>query len=193
MKMAWDKDEIQEQEEHSEESAKPKQSEEKKEEPTATVYESGDKVPEIVKEIKAMGQKAFELMEAEDEKQIVNLELLRETVKTFVYKTRQNALIFEVARRYKNIEVGIKNWQKTEDSWIVSAYAKNLRDNLYNEAIVEQKFRTPIGQGGSLVLDSFSFQKAQSKAKRNAIRQVIPANYFQSMIKLFLKNYGGKK
>jgi hypothetical protein len=158
-----------------------------------------DNLPKVIIPINAAGQKAFELMEAEDEKQIVNLELLRETVKTFVYKPKQGELtltitgIFEVARRYKNIDIGIKEWQKTEDSWMVTAYAKNLRDNIYNEAIVEQPFRAPIGPQGSLVKDAFAFQKAQSKAKRNAIRQVIPANYFQSMIKLFLKDTGVQK
>lgn len=154
------------------------------------------KVPEIIKTINAEGQKAYDLMDAEDEQQIIKAELFDETIKSFVYQQKGGELtlsitgILEAARRYKNIEAGVRKIEKTEEGWLAFAFAKNIKDNISCELAVLQPFKSMIN--GNLQSDPFSLQKAQSKALRNCIRKVIPANYFQSMIKIYLKNNAKK-
>jgi len=147
--------------------------------------------PKIIKNINATGNKVFELMDAEDEKQIVKAELFDETVKTLVYQPKQGDLtltingIFEAARRFKNIDTGILKIEEKKDGIVAYGYAHNIKDNIKVTLAVEQPLR--ILQAGNLVKDPFAFQKAQSKAIRNCVRKVIPANTFQAMIKLFVK------
>jgi len=150
------------------------------------------KRPEIVTEIKAIGDDVFRIMESEDEKQIIKAELFEESIKSLVYITPRKEMaltitgIFEAARRFKNIETKITRIEKTSDSYIAYAMAKNLKDNISVEIAVEQPIRAPIGPQGTLIKDDFCMQKAQAKALRNAIRKVIPVNYFQAMIKIFV-------
>lgn len=202
-KMAWDDAETNDVSNKTEDATK---TEEQKEEtkiiqpivPNQPAMPPAIPVDDTIIQIKAQGQRAFELMEAEDEKQIVNAELFEESVKALVYTPTQGPMtltitgVFEAARRYKNIQFGIISSEKTQDGWLVKAWARNLADNIYNEAIVEQPFRIPMGQQG-LVKDPFALQKAQSKAKRNAVRQVIPINYFYAMLKRFLEERANKK
>lgn len=150
-----------------------------------------EQLPKVVMPVNATGDKVYALMDSEDEKMIVKAELLDETVKTLVYKPLQGEAtltivgIFEAARRFKNIKMGIKNVMKTDDSYIAYAYAHNLKDNLYIELAVEQPIRTKFGE--SMVKDPFAFQKAQSKAIRNCVKKVIPVNFFQAVIKTYME------
>lgn len=160
--------------------------------------------PRIVHEIQATGYKAFELMDAEDEKQIVDAKLFDETINSLVYDLKGKKVltftgVMEAARRYKNVDCGTSRIETIKDdkgriiTYRAYGYAINHRDKLRMELAVEQPVKAPIGARGAIVKDSFALQKAQSKAIRNCIVKIIPANHFQAMIKLYLENKDEKK
>lgn len=153
---------------------------------------SAEIIEKTVTKIPADGYRAMELMDSEDEKAIVKAELFDETVKSLVYNfgnsnsqlTLTITGIFEACRRYKNIRTGITKIEKTTTGYLCYAYAENLKDNIRVELAVEQPFK--IQEKGAWVEDKFALQKAQSKAIRNCVRKVIPINYFQAMIKIYM-------
>ena len=151
---------------------------------------------EEVKTIKLVNTETPEetahLVEREDEKAILQEEMTGELLQSLVYIGKDGkpvlsyAGIKEGARRFKNIRYGVSKVEETSDYIIAYGYAKNLADNIEIE-IPKRQSKKLQHKDGSTVTDEFAYEKACAKAIRNAIKGVIPIQYFQFMIKAFME------
>lgn len=151
---------------------------------------------EEVKTIKLVNTETPEetahLVEREDEKAILQEEMTGELLQSLVYIGKDGkpvlsyAGIKEGARRFKNIRYGVSKVEETPEYIIAYGYAKNLADNIEIEIPKRQSKKLQL-KDGSTVTDEFAYEKACAKAIRNAIKGVIPIQYFQFMIKAFME------
>jgi len=132
------------------------------------------------------------LVEREDEKAILEEEMTGELLQALVYIGKDGrpvlsyAGIKEGARRFKNIKYGVSRIEETPDFYIAYGYAINLADNISIE-IPKRQLKLMSLKDGSKIPDEFAFEKACAKAIRNAIKGVIPIQYFQALIQKFLE------
>lgn len=151
---------------------------------------------EEIKNIKIIDTETTEetahLVEREDEKAILQEEMTGELLQALVYIGKDNkpvlsyAGVKESARRFKNIKYGVSRVEETSDYFIAYGYAINLADNV-NIEIPKRQSKLMTLKDGSKITDEFAFEKACAKAIRNAIKGVIPVQYFQALVQKFLE------
>lgn len=150
----------------------------------------------VVEKVEMADKELATFVESEDEKAIVNEEINGELIQALVYLSKDNkpvlsyAGVKEVARRLKNIEYGVNKVEIKPEYVLAYAYAHNIQDNIRAEIPNLQKTEVKLKNGATAV-DEFAFQKAVSKAVRNAIKAVIPIESFQEMVKMFLNSKPG--
>src|SRR3990167_2917252 len=103
--------------------------------PTGASYTSKNKEETAVKVIEGDDSEIYKLMEREDERQILKLELFEETVKALVYdakgkKTLTYRGVLECARAYKNLHFGIERIEEDKENITAYAYCHNIADNI---------------------------------------------------------------
>ncbi|NLA45499.1 MAG: hypothetical protein GX869_07640 [Candidatus Cloacimonetes bacterium] len=132
------------------------------------------------------------LVEREDEKAILQEEMTGELLQALVYIGKDDkpvlsyAGVKEGARRFKNIKYGVSRVDETSEYFIAYGYAINLADNISIEVPKRQpKLKTL--KTGEKITDEFAFEIACAKAIRNAIKGVIPIQYFQALVQKFLE------
>jgi len=113
-----------------------------------------------------------------DEKQI-EAEIAGETVKEYFYQFKQGNRtvtglsikgVNELIRRIGNVHVSEPKVTEKKDSYEVKVLVKDVLNNIETWGIAEQSKKAIYGPGE----DPFALQKAYSKARRNALRQLIP-------------------
>lgn len=151
---------------------------------------------EEIKNIKIIDTETTEetahLVEREDEKAILQEEMTGELLQALVYIGKDNkpvlsyAGVKEGARRFKNIKYGVSRVEETPDYFIAYGYAINLADNVSIE-VPKRQPKVKTLKNGEKITDEFAFEVACAKAIRNAIKGVIPIQYFQALVQKFLE------
>jgi hypothetical protein len=160
-------------------------------------------------ETEATGSELAKLIESNDEEAMIR-ELDGAVIQACVYRNKQGEAVLsyagikEVARNYKNIHLSvlqaecvmIKDWDDDLGSlvdvpcWVAKCSANNLKDNIRDESVIFQpvlvKRKSKDGKPAGHYVNQFAAQMAISKAKRNAIKAVVPTAYIEKMIQGFL-------
>lgn len=132
------------------------------------------------------------LVEREDEKAILQEEMTGELLQALVYIGKDDkpvlsyAGVKEGARRFKNIKYGVSRVEETPDYFIAYGYAINLADNVSIE-VPKRQSKVKILKNGEKIPNEYAFEIACAKAIRNAIKGVIPIQYFQALVQKFLE------
>jgi len=142
--------------------------------------EKEDPVAEVTREDAAI----FIEFDKRDEDQIKK-ELLGETITEFFYQFQQGSRtvtgislkgINEIARRMGNIHIMEPLVKDKKDCFIVKVEVKDMLRNIDTWGIASQRKKMKFTEGGEKE-DDFALQKAFSKARRNALRQLIPETW----------------
>ncbi len=160
-------------------------------------------------ETEATGSELAKLIESNDEEAMIR-ELDGAVIQACVYRNKQGEAVLsyagikEVARNYKNIHLSvlqaecvmIKDWDEDLEKivdvpcWVAKCSANNLKDNIRDESVIFQpvliKRKSKDGKPAGHYVNQFAAQTAISKAKRNAIKAVVPTAYIEKMIQGFL-------
>lgn len=91
----------------------------------------------------------------------------------------------EAARLYKNVRFGARVDMMPDGSWMITAWAHNLRDNL----MVEYPWPYPAFDS-SKSDQSIEFRATVGKAMRNALANSLPVAYVNKMVQLWLEQQG---
>lgn len=156
------------------------------------------------------GNELSQLIESNDEEAMIR-EMDGAVIQACVYRNNQGEAVLsyagikEVARNYKNIHLSvlqaecvmIKDWDDDLGSlvdvpcWVAKCSANNLKDNIRDESVIFQpvlvKRKNKDGKPAGHYVNQFAAQMAISKAKRNAIKSVVPTAYIEKMVQGFLE------
>jgi len=159
--------------------------------------------PTEEKDTKSM---AFQLMDKADEQQVIAEAqgMPAEVAEQLVYRFRDKngkevtglswvgtkEVAYQLARKEKDVIVidRVEFQPDPEDKEYVlfTAYAKELRTG--RTAIGFKSQWRKMKAGGAIVPNTFWFEQGASKAKRNAMQELLPVTFIKEMIKKFLKN-----
>jgi len=161
------------------------------------------KLPEIVRdeqvseatEIIPANVDVFALMDKRDETQIVET-LQGRYLQEFVYSFQQEGHLVtqlswlgiqEASRAFGGLKCDVEKETETEETIRIVIRATDTRTNAsrFGVAQQEKKMMTKLG----VMDDKFAWQKAYSKAQRNALRQLLP----QTLLKEWIDKKLGKK
>jgi len=146
-----------------------------------------------------MTDSEFSIVEKRDEDQIL-AELEGQVIEEYFYVTSHKKTVIsytgikEIARIQGNIETDLVDIKETDTSWIVviKATDKENGNSLLGTSVQSKLMDTRDGEKP----DEFCYQKAFSKAQRNAIKSIIPEAVFAKALEEWNKgkkaNKGGK-
>ncbi len=139
----------------------------------------------------------FVLMEAADNAQIV-AEINGEMLKDMVYMVKGKSKLSYAGAKFAAIKLGNIHIRSSEvafnedlDQWEASALAYNGEMNITLPGYAEQpRLRK---EKGELVLNEFARRTAVSKAVRNALMAVMPADHIAAYMKVAIEGGKGKQ
>ena len=138
-------------------------------------------------------QDEFSITEKRDESQIL-AEMDGIVSQEYFYMSRNKPVLSylgvkEIARQYGNIDTELIEMRETDTAWFIVIKATDTeRGNSRLGASTQLKMTAVRGQPQ---VDEFCFQKAFSKAQRNAIKTLIPEAAFSTALETWQKQ-GGK-
>jgi hypothetical protein len=149
------------------------------------------KISPIIRVPNIPDEDQFLAMDRLDETQIVDMEIKGELIEKFMYKTSQGVMalsyagVKELARHYKNIRAKVIRVEQDELAFTAYADALNMTDNV-SIGVAKRQLKIMQKRDGTEKVDEFAFEKACSKAIRNAIKAVIPTSYIEAFFQHYM-------
>ena len=131
----------------------------------------------------------YSIMEKRDEAQIL-AEIQGEVVQDYFYKAKGGKVVIswlgirELARQYGKVETDVVDIRELENTWLVVIKARDLEKG---HALLGTSTQSKIDKYSSEP-DEFAYQKAFSKAQRNALKIVLPEALFAKAIESYEKD-----
>ena len=138
-----------------------------------------------------MAESEFSIVERRDEEQII-AELKGQVIKEYFYESKGKTIISytgvkEISREYGNNEADLVDMRETDDAWIVVCKATDTERKITRlGASTQSKIDRFSGNP-----DEFCFQKAFSKAQRNALKTILPVTIITKAIEAWKAQKGG--